>query len=209
MLTRPSEEKFLLFLKTNGAQSTATIGKALDMTSEAARQQLTKLEQDGFVRARTDVKGVGRPQKIWELTELGHAQFPDAHSKLTVQLLDEIRNVLGEEALDKLISAHQKEQYARYHSAVDQDSNLEERLAHLADIRTEEGYMAEWEKDDEDFLFMENHCPICAAASVCQDFCRSELQTFQRIIGPDVIIERVEHIQLGARRCAYRIRKKG
>ncbi len=208
MLTRSSEEKFLLFLKTNGAQSTATIGKALDMTSEAARQQLTKLEQDGFVRATTNISGVGRPQKIWGLTKLGHAQFPDAHSKLTVQLIDEIRSVLGEEALDRLISEHQREQYARYHSAVDKDSGLEERLGHLADIRTEEGYMAEWEKDEDDYLFMENHCPICAAASACQDFCRAELQTFQKILGSDVMIEREEHIQSGARRCAYRIRKK-
>lgn len=209
MLTRPSEERFLLFLKTNGEQSTGTIGKALGMTSEAARQQLTRLEQDGFVRATTNVKGVGRPQKIWELTELGHAQFPDAHSKLTVQLIDEIRSVLGEEALDRLISAHQKEQFARYHSVVDTDSGLEERLANLADIRTEEGYMAEWAKDEEEYLFMENHCPICAAASACQDFCRSELRTFQKILGSDVIIEREEHIQSGARRCSYRIWKKG
>lgn len=209
MATRSTEEKFLLFLKNNGAQSTATTGKALGMTSEAARQQLTKLEQDGLVTATTDVKGVGRPTKIWRLTELGHAQFPDAHSKLTVQLITQIRNELGEKALDKLIAAHQRDQLSRYDSAINSEANLEERVARLADIRTNEGYMAEWKKDSEDYLLMENHCPICAAASVCQGFCRSELQTFQKILGKNATIEREEHIQTGARRCAYRIRKKG
>jgi predicted ArsR family transcriptional regulator len=35
----------------------------------------------------------------------------------------------------------------------------------LASIRTNEGYMAEIQSlDDDSFLLIENHCPICAAA---------------------------------------------
>jgi predicted ArsR family transcriptional regulator len=34
-----------------------------------------------------------------------------------------------------------------------------------SDLRTEEGYMAEFEAEpDGSFLLIENHCPICAAA---------------------------------------------
>ena len=36
--------------------------------------------------------------------------------------------------------------------------------------------------------------------------CDAELELFQAILGEDVVIERTEHILLGARRCAYRIR---
>jgi predicted ArsR family transcriptional regulator len=54
-------------------------------------------------------------------------------------------------------------------------------------------------------LLVENHCPICAAARACQNFCRSELDVFRRVLGPDVQVERVEHQLAGARRCAYRI----
>lgn len=208
MSIHSTEEKFLLYLKTNGAQSTRTIGRALDMTSEAARQQLTKLEMEGKVKSSTDVKGVGRPTKVWKLTQFGHAQFPDAHSKLTVQIITQIRGELGERALQKIISAYQKEQLAKYHAIVNRDASLEERVKRLADIRCEEGYMAEWKRDKGDFLLFENHCPICAAAEICQGFCQAELQTFQEVLGEDIRIEREEHIQAGARRCAYRISSK-
>jgi predicted ArsR family transcriptional regulator len=76
----------------------------------------------------------------------------------------------------------------------------------LARIRTEEGYMAEVKPDvKKSFLFIENHCPICAAATVCKGFCTTELDLFRSVLGPGVTVERVEHIVSGDRRCAYRI----
>jgi predicted ArsR family transcriptional regulator len=58
---------------------------------------------------------------------------------------------------------------------------------------------------DGSWILAENHCPICAAARNCQGFCRSELSVFRAVLGPEVTVERVEHILAGARRCAYRI----
>jgi predicted ArsR family transcriptional regulator len=42
---------------------------------------------------------------------------------------------------------------------------LASRVALLADIRSEEGYVARIERNGPDFLLIEDHCPICAAAS--------------------------------------------
>jgi predicted ArsR family transcriptional regulator len=55
------------------------------------------------------------------------------------------------------------------------------------------------------FLLVENHCPICAAATACQGFCATEIDLFRAVLGPDVSVERVEHILAGDRRCAYRV----
>jgi predicted ArsR family transcriptional regulator len=66
--------------------------------------------------------------------------------------------------------------------------------------------MAEVKPDGKDgFLFIENHCPICAAASACQGFCTSELDVFRSVMGTGVTVERSEHILGGDRRCAYRV----
>jgi len=65
--------------------------------------------------------------------------------------------------------------------------------------------MADYTEDDEGYLLVENHCPICAAAKVCQGFCASELQIFQSVLGESVSVQRTDHIIAGARRCAYRI----
>ena len=58
------------------------------------------------------------------------------------------------------------------------------------------------------FLFVENHCPVCAAATACQELCRSELMVFRAVLGTDVTVERIDHLLAGARRCAYRIALK-
>ncbi len=63
-------------------------------------------------------------------------------------------------------------------------------------LRTDEGYMAEvQQKTEGEFLLIENHCPICAAASACRGLCAKELEVFQSVLGSDVSVERTEHIR--------------
>jgi predicted ArsR family transcriptional regulator len=65
--------------------------------------------------------------------------------------------------------------------------------------------MAEAKKAGDALLLLENHCPVCEAASACIRLCDRELELFQTVLGDGVAVTRVEHIQAGARRCAYRI----
>jgi predicted ArsR family transcriptional regulator len=58
---------------------------------------------------------------------------------------------------------------------------------------------------NEDFLLIENHCPICRAAQACTGLCDSELKVFRKALGKDTKVERIEHLLSGERRCVYRI----
>ncbi|MCC5905066.1 MAG: transcriptional regulator [Balneolaceae bacterium] len=205
--TLPDNEKALWILKKKGPQSVAEIAGELDVTTEGARFHLLKLEKEGLVQSRSVSKGRGRPKQIWSLTDEGNTRFPDTHANLTANLLGLMQETLGEQAVDKVISRHEEKMLARYRQEIDMNAALENRISKLADIRTREGYMAEYEKADEGFLFIENHCPICVAATACQGFCRAELNTFRAILGDDVEVERTEHIVKGQRRCAYRIKE--
>lgn len=202
---RPTADRLLMLLKTRGQQTAALLGEALQTTGENARQHLLKLAAEGLVTACAEPRGVGRPAQVWALTEAGHARFPDGHAELTVQLLRVIREQLGEETLERLIAAREVETRDKYFARLGGASSLAERIERLAAIRVEEGYMAEIRRDGEAFLLVENHCPICAAAAICLGLCRAELDLFREVLGSNVSVERTEHIQLGARRCAYRI----
>ncbi|MFM0344943.1 MULTISPECIES: helix-turn-helix transcriptional regulator [unclassified Paraburkholderia] len=200
-------DRILNLLKVQGPLSTASIASELGITVEAARQQIQKLLSGGLIEGRqASQAGPGRPSQSWALTEAGNARFPDTHPQLTVQLLGSIRQLFGEAGLDKLIDQRAVETRANYLAALKPVKGLKARLAKLAEIRSAEGYMAELHKDGRDWLLLENHCPICAAARTCQGFCRTELQLFAEIVGEDGSIEREEHVLAGARRCAYRIR---
>ncbi|HHV68492.1 MAG TPA: transcriptional regulator [Ochrobactrum intermedium] len=202
-VARSPAERVMLTLKMRGAQTAAAIGEHLGTTGEAVRQQLVRLAEEGLVAPHSVSQGVGRPSQFWDLTETGNRRFPDTHADLTVQLLHSVRSILGEDALDTLI-AHRESETRRQYQARLKDMPLGERVLELAAIRSAEGYMAHAEKqEDGSWLFIENHCPICAAADACQGFCRAELQVFRAVLGPDVSVNRTEHILAGARRCAY------
>ena len=203
-----SQDRILFHLKTRGAQTAADVGMRLGMTSVGARQHLLKLETTGLVESEDQRQGRGRPRKCWRLTQRGHGRFPDRHSDLTLDLLRSTREIFGDRGLEKLIGHRERASIADYGKRVRQGRSLRRKLAILAEIRDREGYMASIAEDTrESFLFVENHCPICAAAATCQGLCRSELTIFRAVLGSDVTVERVDHILAGARRCAYKVSK--
>ncbi len=201
----PDNERSIWILKTRGPQPLAAIATALKVTTEGARFQLLKLANEGLVQATTESKGRGRPQQIWSLTTAGHARFPDTHADLTVRLIQTMRETLGEQAVEAVLGANEKSGIAKYSHELRGLTDLESRVSRLAEVRDREGYMAEYLKDEEGYLLIENHCPICVAAQACQGFCHSELNTFRIVLGEEVTVHRVDHILAGGRRCAYRI----
>ena len=114
----------------------------------------------------------------------------------------------GDAGVERLIEKRTRTQLRRYKEQLPTatSASLGRRINALARLRTKEGYMAFAEKTGaREWLLVENHCPICAAAELCQGLCRQELSLFRKTLGPGVRVERVEHILAGARRCAYRI----
>jgi len=199
-------ERILLRLKTRGPASTATLAQELAMTAEAARLQVQKLLAEELISGVQEAAaGAGRPRQNWELSAAGHARFPDTHAYLTIQLIGSIRQLFGEEGLDRLISQREGEMRKDYLKACSGLASIPRKLDKLAALRAAEGYMARVEKDGKDWLLIEDHCPICAAATSCQGFCRSELQLFREVIGGDASVTREEHLLAGARRCVYRV----
>ena len=201
-----SEDRILRFLKFRGPQTTPAIARHLKITLPGARKHLSTLLAAKLVSFTDERGAVGRPKRSWQLTPLAEKRFPDSHAVLTMEMIGAVRQAFGEEGLDRLIGLRESETERRYASALSSLGDVAKKVAKLAELRSEEGYMADLRVlPDGSYLLSENHCPICAAARLCQGFCRSELAVFRSALGPAVTVERSEHILLGARRCAYRI----
>jgi predicted ArsR family transcriptional regulator len=205
-MSSDKSNKLLYTLKSRGPLGTNALAHALGITEVGVRQHLAKLHGEGLVGFEDQAGEVGRPKRMWRLTAKGHARFPDTHGDLTVNLIEGIRSVFGEAGLDRLIEARKEAGVASYRQALERHPDLRDRVGVLARFRTAEGYMAEFEvQDDGSFLLIENHCPICVAAKTCQGFCRSELELFQAAFGADVSVTRQEHLLSRGRRCVYRV----
>ncbi|HVT52622.1 MAG TPA: metalloregulator ArsR/SmtB family transcription factor [Dongiaceae bacterium] len=193
-------------LKAAGPQTAEALGRKLGMTAVGARQHLLRLQEDGLVATEDRSAGVGRPKRVWSLTEAGHARFPDNHAGLTLELIAAIRKTGGEAMLDQVIGLREQAALKTYRARLADAKTVKEKVKRLAAIRGEEGYMATAERGkDGALLLIENHCPICVAAKSCQGFCRSELALFRTVLGDGVTVERTEHVLGGAHRCVYRV----
>jgi len=180
----------------------------LGVAPMAVRQHLYAMQDEGLVSFEEKAEGRGRPTKYWALTDAANSYFPDAHGDLAVSLLTEMREVFGEAGLERLLGGRTEDQKKSYQKRLKGAATLEAKLGALAEIRSEEGYMAtSMPAPDEEgaYLLVENHCPVCSAAATCQGLCKYELELFQSVVGRGVDVTREEHILSGARRCAYRV----
>ena len=201
-----TKERLLLLLKSRGPMTTKALAAALGVSVPATRTHLRSLGDQ--VSAVSAPSGVGRPAQTWQLTETAQAQFPDTHSELTVRILESVERALGSAGLESVIADRYRQTEAHYLAEVAGAKSLAGRLKRLVRLRSEEGYMAELEKTSEGWLLLENHCPICAAATACQGFCSNELELFRQVLGPGAEVERVEYLLEGGRRCSYLVTQR-
>ena len=194
-------------LKTEGPIDSAQLAQRLGLTAMAVRQHLYALQREGLVASEERPVPIGRPAKFWRLTREADHLFPEAYAELSVALIDSVKDAFGQEGLERVLTSRCARQRVDYGKRIKLHDSLDQKLAELAKVRTEEGYMAEVRKEDDgSFLLVENHCPICAAANAFQGFCSTELELFRSVLGPGVSVERAEHIIKGDNRCVYRVK---
>ena len=193
----PKTADAVLFqLKSLGAAQAETVAQRLKITVQAVRQRFDRRLAENLVEFADQPRGRGRPRRFWSLTPQAMSLFPDTHAQLTVDLIGTIRSVLGEPTFARLLQKRAGEITANYRRRLGGERDMAAKLAVFAEIRSAEGYMARIEELPEGgYLLIEDHCPICAAATACQGFCSIELWQ----------IERQDHLLSGARRCTYRV----
>ena len=204
-----SRRSILEHLKVSGGLLADDLAARLGISAMGVRQHLYELEAEGLITHSEEPRPIGRPAKRWRLTPAADRFFPDAHQDLAVDLIASMTEAFGTEGLQKLLAVRTKSQTVAYQRALKGARSLKSRLEALAARRTAEGYMAEVQRQGpDDYLLIENHCPVCSAARICQGLCASELDVFRAVLGSDAQVERTDHILAGARRCAYRVTRQ-
>ena len=201
-----ARDQILHLLKTAGPQDSNALAQELGISAMAVRQHLYSFQERGWVDFEEQPKPMGRPAKVWKLTETAEQFFPDRHNDLLLSFITGIEATLGKDKLDQVLDHRAKKQVKDYQTQLDSKPDLKAKVKHLAKLRSDEGYMAEFKEEKAgQFFLIENHCPICRAAQSCSGLCDSELKVFQKALGKESKVERIEHLLSGERRCVYKI----
>ena len=202
----PTRRQILESLKKRGEMGADELATELHLTTSGVRQHLVALTSDGLVAHHQVREGPGRPRYCYYLTAAADGLFPRAYSDLTNELLGYASDD-DPELVERLFERRRKR---RVENAKDRlkGKSFEEKVEALASILDEDGYLADFQaQDDGSFLITEHNCAILGVARRYGQACSSEIG-FLREALPEAKIERIQHMIAGAHSCAYEVKPK-
>ncbi|MGV3708284.1 MAG: helix-turn-helix transcriptional regulator [Gemmatimonas sp.] len=213
--------ELLVALKKAQPVTAHELGAQFGLTANALRRYLKVLEEEGLVRFRRLVRGLGAPVYAFSLTELGEALFPRTYASVLVSALDALRAQGGSDAVRNVFAAQWAE-LAADAQPIMESLPVSERASLMAELLTARGYMAEAVRlapdgtvrdadsavtsDDEQAAADSTRLRLhnCSMREIAEQFpeaCEAEAAFIQQMLG--VPVNREGHQLRGCRTCEY------
>ena len=205
-----TRRELLLLLRKRPGITVAELAEELQLTGMGVRRQLDALASDDLVETATSVRrGLGRPASGWRLTATGLELFPRRYDTFALDVLEDLAEHAGPQAVDAVFHRRGDKLVAQYDEALAGCRGLQERVAGLAQIRDDAGYLAECTSNGNgELVLTENNCAVHKVAEHYPAVCAMELDLLRRVMGDDVEVTRIAHTMAGDAVCSYRIRKR-
>ncbi len=211
--------ELLVALKKAQPITAHELGAQFGLTANALRRYLKVLEEEGLVRFRRLVRGLGAPVYAFSLTELGEALFPRRYASVLVTALTALRKTGGTEAVREVFTAEWSE-LAADAEPIMASLPFSERASLMAELLTARGYMAEvvqlgpdgcalppgsdtQELTEATTKIRLHNCSMREIAELFPEACDAEAAFVEKMLGVSVVRE--GHQLRGCRTCEYSI----
>ena len=156
--TKTTREKVLYTLLTKQRCTIKELPDEVDINPISVRHHITKLQAEGLVASEEERHGVGRPRRLYFLTERGLEQFPSRYLRLTLRLLEQLKGSMPEPMVNELFTQMAKDMASDFAAETD-SMTMEERLDAVTSLLNQEGFTVEWEKQEDKYIIREVSCP--------------------------------------------------
>lgn len=207
----------ILELILGGSKSAGEIAERLQIQKSAARVHLETLQSLGAVRSKFKIEKMGRPKKVYELTEKGREFFPRKYDLFLTLLLNKIAGKKGEAEAREIIESIAEDIASDIRAKIDKNNHhpddLEHSLKIINDASNQMGFassLSRDEKDNNSFYIKSKNCILHKVASANQDMICHGLH--DKIVSKslagnsDARVELKECMALGNEYCRHIIR---
>ncbi len=188
---QPTRERVARSILEQGPSTAAALAARLDLTPAAVRRHLDHLAAEGAVEAREprpagEVRGRGRPAKVFAITETGRDRFDQAYDDLAMQALRFLAETGGDDAIRAFADRRMSFIEDRFAVVVADQPELSPAEA-LARVFTDEGYVASVrELPVVGQQLCQQHCPVSHVAHEFPQLCEAETAAISRVLGRHV-----------------------
>ena len=182
------KKKLLYYLKVMQQAGLEELAKAMKISRMAVHKHLAPLQERGLVMSVETTGHVGRPRMMYQLTSQSRTIFPKSYSAIATHALDFIERNMGKAAVEKVLRERQSELFDQYYKRL-RNLEFDKKVKELANIRDEEGYMAESRREPKNYgrhVLLEYNCPILHIAEKHWEACSTETELFENLLGADI-----------------------
>lgn len=176
------------------------LAEAVEINPISVRHHIAKLEADGLVSSEEERHGVGRPRRLYFLTEKGREQFPTRYIRLTVRLLEQLKDILPAPLINRLFTQMAEEMASNYRNEAE-GLTPEARLDLVRQLLTSEGFNVEVVKEGDAYLIRESNCPYYHVGQNHPEVCSVDQTLISTIL--DVPAQKIQCLLHGDTHCTY------
>ena len=194
--------EILVELKKAHRLTAKDLAAKLQISLNAVRHHLKELEAEALVEYERQHRDVGAPAFAYRLTAAGEALFPRRYEATLSELLD---HLVAREGRASAVAALEA-RYATLTRRLQEElagAPPAERMAAVARLLSDDGYMAEAKASSGGGTLIEHNCAVQAVAERFPEICAAEARFLSAVLGAEV--ERQEHILSGCSACEYRV----
>jgi len=164
----------ILELYLGGSKSAGEIAEKLHIQKSAARVHLESLKTLGATKSKFQIEKMGRPKKVYELTEKGRELFPRKYDLVLDLVLNKIAGKKGEGVAREIVESVAEDIAAGIRTKISENNtsnDLEESLKIINDVSNEMGFVSSLERDEKDnsYCIQSKNCILHKVASNNQD----------------------------------------
>jgi DeoR family transcriptional regulator, suf operon transcriptional repressor len=143
-------KELILNLLLEGSKTAGEIADKLKIQKSAIRTHLESLQAEQSVISYFKIERLGRPRKVYELTESGRELFPRKYDLILSLILQKIESTEGHEYMKKIVESIAGNMAHGIHDKIKKSSSsLEESVRILNSVSNEMGFMSSFYKEDD------------------------------------------------------------
>jgi predicted ArsR family transcriptional regulator len=202
-----TRERVLQTLLENQQCTINDLADSVGINPISVRHHIAKLQADGLVDSVEERHGVGRPRRLYYLTDDGLERFPTRYIQMSNRLLEQIKNHMSPEQVRLLFANMAETLIEKENDRTNiQSLSFEERLNLVQKLLMREGFTVEWQQFDGEYHIREINCPYLQVGQQHPEICAMDQTLISAVL--DVPHEKVSCILDGDQLCTYIIPKE-
>jgi DeoR family transcriptional regulator, suf operon transcriptional repressor len=197
---KSTRERVLETLLTHQSCTINEIADAVEINPISVRHHITKLQADGLVDSAEERHGVGRPRRIYFLSEEGREHFPSRYLRLTLRILEQLKETVPQPLINQLFTQI-AEDLAADHAPELEGLSIEQRLNIVKKLLTNEGFTVDWERQGDYYQIRESNCPYFHVGQNHPEVCSVDQVLISSLLS--IPAEKIHCMLQGDTHCTY------